>query len=161
MYPYRNSTQTSQICSSENSKPQTQWKDYGPEPYVTNIERDTKQNNAFRSTLWTGDHLQVTLMSINPGEDIGIESHPDVDQFIRIEDGHGIVTIGDSKENMTFRREVSDDYAIMIPAGKFHNIINNNSIPLKLYSIYAPPEHPHSTVHQTKKDALTAENNHS
>lgn len=132
-------------------------KDYGPEPFVVNIEEATKQNNNFRTSLWTGDNLQVTLMSIKPGEDIGLEVHPTVDQFIRIEEGQGIVKMGDSKDRLDFQRKVYDDYAIFIPAGKWHNVINTGDKPLKLYAIYAPPEHPRGTVHKTKADAEAAE----
>ncbi|WP_066497942.1 cupin domain-containing protein [Abyssisolibacter fermentans] len=132
-------------------------KDYGPDPFVVNIEKATKQNNTFRTALWTGDNLQVTLMSIKPGEDIGLEVHPTVDQFIRIEEGQGIVQMGDSKDKLDFQEEVYDDYAIMIPAGKWHNVINTGNKPLKLYTIYAPPEHPRGTVHETKEDAEAAE----
>lgn len=128
-------------------------KDYGPEPFVVNIEEAAKQNSNFRTALWTGCHLQLTLMNIKAGEDIGLEMHPDVDQFIRIEDGQGIVKMGDNKDNLDFERNVYDNYAIFIPAGKWHNLINTGCQPLKLYSIYAPPEHPHGTVHKTKEDA--------
>ena len=132
-------------------------KDYGPEPFVIDIEKATLQNNNFRTALWTGCHLQLTLMSINVGEDIGLEKHPDLDQFIRIEQGEGIVKMGDSKHNLDFQARVSDDYAIIIPAGKWHNLINTGCVPLKLYSIYAPPQHPFGTVHKTKEDAEMAE----
>jgi len=128
-------------------------KDYGPYPFVINIEEATKQNNNFRTALWTGNHLQLTLMSIRVGEDIGLEMHPDVDQFIRIEEGQGLVVMGDRKDRLDFQEQVYDDYAIVIPAGKWHNLINIGWKPLKLYSIYAPPEHPHGTVHITKEDA--------
>jgi len=128
-------------------------KDYGPEPFVVNIEEATKQNNTYRTALWTGEYLQLTLMSINVGDDIGLEMHSDVDQFIRIEEGQGLVKMGDSKCNLDFQRMVYDDYAILIPAGKWHNLINTGCTPLKLYSIYAPPEHPRGTVHETKEDA--------
>lgn len=132
-------------------------KDYGPEPFVVNIEEATKQNNAFRIALWTGCHLQLTLMSINVGEDIGLEVHPDLDQFIRIEEGQGLVKMGDKKHNLDFQRYVYDDFAFIIPAGKWHNLINTGDGPLKLYSIYAPPQHPYGTVHETKEDV---EENH-
>jgi len=135
-------------------------KDYGPEPFVVNIEEATKQNNNFRLALWTGCHLQLTLMSINVGEDIGLERHDYLDQFIRIEEGEGLVLMGDSECNLDFRRYVSDDYAIFVPAGKWHNLINTGNRPIKLYSIYAPPEHPHGTVHRTKADAEADEHNH-
>lgn len=136
-------------------------KDYGPEPFVVNINQVTKQNDTFRTALWTGKHLQVTLMSINPGESIGLEIHPKVDQFLRVEEGQGIVKMGDRKDRLNFQRRVSDDFAIMIPAGTWHNIINTGRKPLKLYSIYAPPQHPSGTVHKTKADAEAAEKEHS
>jgi mannose-6-phosphate isomerase-like protein (cupin superfamily) len=135
-------------------------KDYGKEPFVVNINNATKQNNTFRTALWTGTHLQVTLMSIDVGEDIGLEMHPDVDQFLRIEDGYGIVQMGDSKDELTFQERVSDDFAIMVPAGKWHNVTNTGNKPLKIYSIYAPPQHPLGTVHKTKAEAMAAEENH-
>lgn len=128
-------------------------KDYGPEPFVVNIEEATKQNDYFRIALWTGCYLQLTLMSIKPGEDIGLEIHPNLDQFLRIEEGQGLVKMGDSKDNLNFQANVYDDYAIVIPAGKWHNLINTGCTPLKLYSIYAPPQHPYGTIHKTKEDA--------
>jgi mannose-6-phosphate isomerase-like protein (cupin superfamily) len=131
--------------------------DYGPKSFVVNINEATKQNNTYRTALWTGTHLQVTLMSLNVGEDIGLEMHPNVDQFLRIEQGQGIVQMGKSKDNLTFERNVYDDSAIMIPAGTWHNLTNTGNIPLKLYSIYAPPNHPFGTVHVTKADALAGE----
>lgn len=135
-------------------------KDYGPDPLAINIEQATKQNSTFRTALWTGKYLQVTLMSINVGEDIGLEVHPHLDQFIRIEEGQGIVRMGDSKNNLDFQAHVEDDFAFIIPAGKWHNLVNTGKKPLKLYSIYAPPQHPHGTVHATKADAEAAEHDH-
>lgn len=130
-------------------------KDYGPNPFVVNINEASKQNAAYRTALWTGQYLQVTLMSINPGDDIGLENHPNVDQFLRIEQGQGVLEMGRSKERLDFKRNVSDDFAIMVPARTWHNVTNTGKIPLKLYSIYAPPNHPHGTVHLTKADAIT------
>ncbi|WP_372998369.1 cupin domain-containing protein [Lutispora sp.] len=135
-------------------------KDYGPKPFVIDIEKATKQNNTFRAALWTGNHLQLTLMSINVGEDIGLEIHPHLDQFVRIEQGRGLVKMGDRKDNLDFQRKVYDDFAFIIPAGKWHNLINTGNKPLKLYSIYAPPQHPQGTVHKTKQDAEAAEASH-
>lgn len=128
-------------------------RDYGPEPFVININEATMQNNNFRTALWTGKHLQVTLMSINVGESIGLEMHPDVDQFIRIEQGYGLVQMGNDKNNLDFERKVYDDFVIIIPAGKWHNLTNIGNVPIKLYSIYAPPNHPKGTIHRTKADA--------
>ncbi|MDD4767806.1 MAG: cupin domain-containing protein [Desulfotomaculaceae bacterium] len=127
--------------------------DYGPNPFAVNIDAATKQNNCYRIALWTGKHLQLTLMSINVGEDIGLEVHPNLDQFIRIEQGQGIIQMGDRKDRLDCRACVGDGFAIIIPAGKWHNLTNTGNVPLKLYSIYAPPAHPHGTVQQTKADA--------
>lgn len=145
------------MYKSHSSHEMIKLKDYGPEPATLNIEKATKQNETFRTALWTGENLQVTVMSIQPGEDIGLEVHPDGDQFIRIEEGQGLVKMGKNKFNLDFEAKVFDDYAIMIPAGEWHNIINTGNKPLKLYAIYAPPEHPFGTVHKTKKDAEAAE----
>jgi mannose-6-phosphate isomerase-like protein (cupin superfamily) len=136
-------------------------RDYGSNPFVVDIEEATKQNNNFRLALWTGNHLQLTLMSINVGEDIGVENHPNLDQFIRIEEGQGLVKMGDRKDRLDFQANVRDDFAFIIPAGKWHNLINTGNTPLKLYSIYAPPQHPFGTVHKSKADAQAAEENHS
>lgn len=132
-------------------------KDYGPRPLVLNIKKAAEQNDTFRTAIWTGSHLQVTLMSINVGEDIGIEIHTNVDQFLRVEKGRGRVIMGYRREDMNMQAEVSEDDAIIIPSGTWHNIINTGIEPLKLYSIYAPPQHPHGTVHVTKADATAAE----
>lgn len=136
----------------DNGKVMNPSNDHGANPFVTNIEKETLENQNFRTALWTGNHLQLTLMCINPGEDIGLEIHPDTDQFLRIEQGQGVVMMGDSKINLDFQQNVSEDFAIIIPAGKYHNLINTGCIPLKLYSIYAPPQHPFGTVHMTKQD---------
>ncbi|MFS0881524.1 cupin domain-containing protein [Metabacillus niabensis] len=132
-------------------------KDYGAEPLAVNINKATKENNTFRTALWTGRHFQVTLMSLKVGEDIGLEMHPDVDQFLRIEQGEGVIQMGKSRGNLTFRRNVSDDFAIIVPAGSWHNLTNTGHVPLKLYSIYAPPNHRFGTVHVTKEEAQIAE----
>lgn len=131
--------------------------DHGPYPYVVNIQRATLHNDNYRTALWTGKHLQVTLMSIKPGQDIGLEMHPNVDQFLRIEQGQGVVRMGNSRDNLTFQRRVFDNDAIMIPAGTWHNVVNTGRDDLKLYSIYAPPQHPFGTVHVTKQDAMEHE----
>ncbi|MFF2885851.1 cupin domain-containing protein [Paenibacillus sp. NPDC057967] len=129
--------------------------DQGGHPYVVNIEKVTEQNNAYRKAIWTGQHLQVTVMSIKVGEDIGLEVHPTTDQFIRIEEGKGLVQMGDHRDRLDFQAEASEDYAIMVPAGKWHNVTNTGVEPLKVYVIYAPPEHPFGTVEETR--AITSE----
>jgi len=137
-----------------------EFNDQGKQPFVININEATKQNNTFRTAIWTGTYLQLTLMSLQPGEDIGLEIHPDVDQFLRVEQGDGIVQMGKNKNQLDFVRQIADDSAIIIPAGYWHNLTNTGNIPLKLYSIYAPPNHPFGTVHKTKADAMEAEHEH-
>ena len=124
--------------------------DFGPMPYATDIDQATVHNDNYRTALWTGPHLQVTLMSIPPGEDIGLEVHRDHDQFLRIEEGSGLAQMGNTRENLWYRQQIFKDWAVFVPAGTWHNIINTGKVPLKLYSIYAPPEHPWGTIHQTK-----------
>lgn len=160
-YPdYRHSSQGNSSYMNNNHSPYTKFADYGSQPFVVNIEEVTTQNNTYRTALWTGDYLQLTLMSIKPGEDIGLEIHPDLDQFVRIEEGNGIVKMGNQRDALNFQSNVSADFAFIIPAGKWHNLINTGQTPLKLYSIYAPPQHPFGTVHVTRADAEAAENHH-
>ncbi|MFF2479838.1 cupin domain-containing protein [Paenibacillus sp. NPDC058071] len=146
-----------EISSSISRLSETVLKDHGGTPYVVNIEEAAKNNNTYRTAIWTGQHLQVTVMSIEVGDDIGLEVHPIVDQFLRIEEGEGLVQMGSSKERLDFQEAVGDTDAIMVPAGTWHNVTNTGSKPLKLYSIYAPPEHPFGTVHRSKADAMAAE----
>ncbi|HCW04310.1 MAG TPA: cupin domain-containing protein [Clostridium sp.] len=148
------------VYRNNSFNPSSPLKDHGPEPFVVNIEELTKENSTFRTALWTGNHFQLTLMSIDVGGEIGLELHPNTDQFIRIEEGEGIVKMGDSKDNLNFQQRVYDDYAFIIPAGKWHNLINTGNKPIKLYSIYAPPQHPKGTVHPTKAVSDAAEGNH-
>ena len=128
-------------------------RDYGCEPFVFNINHATNMNQNFRTALWTGHYLQLTLMSIPVGGDIGTEMHPDVDQFIRIEKGYAKVYMRNPQSGCIEERVVNENYAVIIPAGTWHNIVNIGKCPLKVYSLYAPPNHPFGTVHQTKKDA--------
>ncbi len=127
--------------------------DYGPDPFIIDLEEAADNNNYFRDVYWTGNHLQLAVMSLNVGEDIGAEMHPNVDQFVCIVDGEGFVAIGDSEDNLTQEANVTEGIAVIIPAGKWHNITNIGNTPLKLYTIYAPPAHPFGTVHKTKKEA--------
>lgn len=127
--------------------------DYGAEPFIANINCLAKQNPYYRTALWTGSHLQVTLMSIPTHGDIGLEMHPNLDQFIRIESGYALVMMGKEKKLLNYHQRVNSNYAAIIPAGTWHNIINIGKSPLKLYSIYAPPQHPFGTVHKTKEAA--------
>ena len=128
-------------------------RDYGGEPFVFNIHHATTKNQNFRTTLWTGNHLQLTLMSIPQKCDIGVEMHPDVDQFVRVECGRAKVYFGNSRNSLREAEVVNENYAILIPGGTWHNIVNIGNRPLKVYSLYAPPQHPFGTVHKTKADA--------
>src|SRR5690606_41689347 len=128
-------------------------RDFGPHPYVVNIEEATLQNSNFRTALWTGEHLQMTLMSIPVGGEVGLEVHHELDQFLRLEEGRGRVQMGEAEDDLSFEQEISDDWVVLVPAGMWHNITNVGDTPLKIYSIYTPPEHPHGTVHVTKADS--------
>lgn len=122
--------------------------------YVANIEEETLKNENFRKVLFTAPNSQLVVMSLNPGEDIGEEVH-NLDQFIRVEKGVGKVVL-DGMES-----EISDDWAIVIPAGTRHNVINTGSAEkMKLYTIYSPAEHRDGTIHKTKKEALADEEGH-
>lgn len=123
--------------------------------YLTNIEKATLDNTKFRQVLFTGPHAQLVLMALKPGEEIGLETHDDVDQFIRVEAGHGTVHL-DGNEHA-----VEDGSAVVIPAGVRHNVVNTSRTEtLKLYTIYSPAEHPDGTVHETKADADAYEREH-
>jgi len=128
-------------------------RDYGTNPFIFNIDHATNMNTNFRTTLWTGIHMQLTLMSIPVNSDIGVEMHGDVDQFIRVESGNAKVYIGESETTLREVGYVNENYAIIIPAGTWHNVVNVGNSPLKVYSLYAPPQHPFGTVHKTKEDA--------
>lgn len=128
-------------------------KDYGPEPYVVNIETITTENDKFRVAKWTGKHMQLTLMSIPVGGEIGLEKHATIDQFLRLEAGEAKVVMGREKENLDQTFEARDDFIVLVPAGWWHNVLNVGETPLKVYSLYAPPEHDHGTIHETKKES--------
>ncbi len=135
-------------------------KDYGAEPTVFDIEDVTLRNENFRTTFWTGTHLQMTLMTLIPGEEIGLELHTKTDQFIRVEEGVGTVYMGDAEDKLDFVREVKEDFAFFIPAGKWHNLKNTGNSNLKLYSIYGPAEHAHGTVHKTQAEGMEHDHDH-
>jgi len=123
--------------------------------YIDNIEDRTLENSNFRKVLFTGGHMQLVVMSLEPMEDIGEEVHNNVDQFFRFEEGEGKVII-DGAESI-----VGEDMVVIVPAGSMHNIINTSQTEdLKLYTIYAPANHPEGTTHATKEDAVAAEEEH-
>ena len=115
--------------------------------YITDIERDTVANEDYRRVLFTGPNLQLVLMTLRPGEEIGLEAHEGHDQFIRVEEGEGEALLGGK------RHELADGVAFVIPSGLEHNVVNTSKTrKLKLYTLYGPPEHPDGTVHKTKRD---------
>lgn len=122
--------------------------------FVTNIEEDTLANDNFRKVIFTAPHSQLVLMALQPGEDIGMEVHDNVDQFFRIEAGTGKIVIAGEEH------EISDGFAIVIPAGTEHNVLNTGNESMKLYTIYSPANHPNGIVHATKAEAMADEEDH-
>ncbi|HPR40038.1 MAG TPA: cupin domain-containing protein [Oscillospiraceae bacterium] len=130
--------------------------EYNPEPLMVNIPQAAWQNQNFRAVLWTGNRLQMVLMSIPVREEIGAEVHTAVDQMIRVEEGQAAVQVGSDKDHLSDPKRLGRGDAVFVPAGTWHNIINLGSRPLKLSTIYAPPNHPVGTVQHTKADAEAA-----
>lgn len=123
--------------------------------YITDIEKKTLENEFFREVLFTASNMQLVVMSLAPGEEIGLETHDDIDQFIRVEAGQGKAILNEEEHNL------EDDSIVIIPAGTRHNIVNTSTgESLKLYTIYSPPEHPDGTVHKNKAEALEYEKEH-
>jgi mannose-6-phosphate isomerase-like protein (cupin superfamily) len=125
--------------------------------WVGDIERKTLENATFRTVVFTGEHTQLTVMSIEPGDDIGREVHPDHDQFLRIERGSARIELSRTEDEVEDTHDAEVDWAVIIPAGIWHNVVNTSDGQLKVYSLYSPPEHPDGMVHRTKADALAAE----
>ncbi len=128
--------------------------------WVADIERATLENENFRTVLFTGERQQLTVMRLGPGEDIGRELHPDTDQFLRVEQGRGRVELSRSEDTVDETHDVEADWAIVVPAGLWHNVVNTGDEPLKLYSLDSPPEQPDGTVHRTKAESDAAEAEH-
>jgi mannose-6-phosphate isomerase-like protein (cupin superfamily) len=124
-------------------------KDIGPEPQSFDIETATKENTNYRSVAWSGRYLQVTLMSIPAGGDIGLEAHPETDQFLRLDAGRGRLQMGAAKDKLTFEKEVSNGWCVLVPAGTWHNITNIGETPMQVYTIYAPAHHSPGKVQAT------------
>jgi mannose-6-phosphate isomerase-like protein (cupin superfamily) len=127
--------------------------DPGPHPNAFDIEAATVGNDNYRSVAWTGRYLQVTLMSIPVGQSIGLEVHPETDQFLRLEAGKGRCVMGPSEDQLDFRQDVEDDWSIQVPAGVWHDVINTGDEPLRLYAVYAPVHHAQGVVQATAADA--------
>ncbi len=128
-------------------------KDVGPKPQSFDLESATLENMDYRVVAWSGKYLQLTLMSIPVGGDIGLEAHPETDQFLRLDGGRGRVQMGPTKEQLDFDREVEDGWAIFVPAGTWHNVTNIGDEPVRLYAVYAPVHHASGRVHATAADA--------
>ncbi len=128
-------------------------KDIGPQPQSFDIERATTGNTNYRTVAWSGRYLQVTLMSIPVGSDIGLEAHPETDQFLRLDAGSGRVQMGAAKDNLTFEKEVADGWCVLVPAGTWHNITNIGATPMQVYAIYAPAHHKPGKVQATAEEA--------
>ncbi len=121
--------------------------DNGPQPNVFDIETATKENEAYRTVAWTGRYMQVTLMSIPVGGSIGLETHPETDQFLRVDAGKGRCVMGPAEDNLNFEQDVEDGWAVQVPAGTWHDVINTGDEPLRLYTLYAPVHHAQGVVH--------------
>ncbi|WP_372595627.1 cupin domain-containing protein [Actinotalea sp.] len=124
--------------------------DIGPRPQSFDLETETLENSTYRTVAWSGAYLQLTLMSIPVGGDIGLEVHHDTDQFIRLDGGRGRVQMGPAKDELTFDQEVTDGWCVLVPAGSWHNVTNIGDEPMQVYTIYAPQHHQPGKVHQTK-----------
>lgn len=131
-------------------------KDMGMKPYVANIMEEAMNNRNFRSAIWTGTYVQMTLMCIPPCGDVGMEIHPETDQIIRIEYGSGMVIMGKDQCSLSCRKRIQRGDVVFVPAGTWHNIVNTGKTFMKLSTVYAPPHHPYGTVHCTKEDAENA-----
>ncbi|TNM63185.1 cupin domain-containing protein [Streptomyces sp. NP160] len=127
--------------------------DSGPRPNTFDIEAATRENEHYRSVVWTGKHLQVTLMSIPVGQSIGLEAHPETDQFLRVDAGQGRCVMGPAEDQLDLEQEVRDGWSIQVPAGTWHDVINTGDEPLQLYAVYAPVHHTPGLVQATRDDA--------
>ena len=128
-------------------------KDHGPEPYTLDLAELAKTSKNFREAVWTGDLLQLVLMSLKPQEEIGLEKHDDTDHFFYVVEGTGIIQMGEEDTNIKYSKSIAPGSGIFVPKGEWHNIINDGSKPLKILVLYAPPHHEHGTVHKTKAEA--------
>jgi mannose-6-phosphate isomerase-like protein (cupin superfamily) len=128
--------------------------------WVGNVDKAVQQNSYFRQVLATGAKMQLVAMTLQPGEDIGLEAHADIEQLIKVEAGRATVSLGPSEDKVTEAHEVEAGWAVIVPPGTWHNVVNRGEGELRLSTIYAPPEHPEGTVHRTKADAVIAEAEH-
>ncbi len=120
--------------------------------WTGDIEALTLENTNFRTVVYTGRHTQLTLMSLQPGEDIGWERHGNLDQFLRLEQGTARLDLGANENAVDESHDIGPDWALIVPAGTWHNVVNTGQDAVKLYSLYSPPEHADGTIHLTKAD---------
>ena len=134
----------------------TDLSDHGPNPYAAKLARLACKNPNYRTTVWSGGLLQLTVMCIPKKGEIGLEVHPDTDQFLYVVEGSGTVLMGPEKGKLNYTMPVEKGSGIFVPYGMWHNVVNKGSGDLKLFTVYAPPHHPHGTVHKTKAIADAA-----
>jgi mannose-6-phosphate isomerase-like protein (cupin superfamily) len=127
--------------------------DIGPRPQSFDLEQATVDNTNYRTVAWSGKYLQLTLMSIPVGADVGLEAHPETDQFLRLDAGRGRVQMGPAEDQLDFEQVVEDGWAIFVPAGTWHNVTNIGDEPMRLYAVYAPVHHAPGLLQPTASDA--------
>lgn len=127
--------------------------DFGPYPYAANASFEAWRNQHFRRAFWTGENLQMTLMSLLPWEEIGMEMHNDTDQIIRVEQGQAFIQMGTDRNRQDYQQYLCQGNVAFVPAGTWHNVTNTGTDVLKLSSIYAPPKHPRGTLQHTREEA--------
>ena len=130
---------------------------HGGKPEVIDLAKETAENRNFRKEVWTGRYLQTTLMCIAPGNDVGLEMHENLDQMFYVVEGSGVAKMGHERKCPDYQECFEPGFAIYIPAGTYHNLINTGRTPLKMFSIYAPPNHPAGTVQATQRIAMMEE----
>jgi mannose-6-phosphate isomerase-like protein (cupin superfamily) len=127
--------------------------DIGPQPTSFDLETATTDNDTYRTVAWTGRYLQLTLMSIPVGGSIGLEMHPETDQFLRLDAGKGRAQMGSARDQLTFEQDVSDGWCVIVPSGTWHNVTNTGDEPMRLYTVYAPVHHAPGIVQRSAEDA--------
>lgn len=125
--------------------------------WVGSIEGTAGDNSFFRHVLFTAKNLQLVVMTLQPGEEIGVEMHDHLEQFIRVESGRAAVTMGPSRDEVTQKEDLEAGFAVVVPGGTWHNVVNMGEGELKLSTIYAPPQHPDGTIHRTRAEAVASE----
>jgi mannose-6-phosphate isomerase-like protein (cupin superfamily) len=133
--------------------------DYGPGAFAVDVAKAAILNENYRTALWSGKHLQLTLMSVNQGDDIGVELHPATDQILLIIEGSAVGLMGYRKDHLSWQQPLYPGSCLFVPAGTWHNVVNCGKAPLKIASIYGPPNHPYGTIHETKEVAEREEHN--